>query len=62
MVFPLPPLLSFQHHINRVHIAIVIFTMLEIVILLDNFLIIIVSKWTQSTLDREMILIPISIT
>jgi hypothetical protein len=34
---------AFQHHVDHVHIAIVLITMLEIVLLSDSFLIILIS-------------------
>jgi hypothetical protein len=51
---------AFQHPMDHVHIAIVLITMLEIV--LDNFLIILMSIWTHYSLDRGMTLTLIPIT
>jgi hypothetical protein len=53
---------AFQHPMDHVHIAIVLNTMLEIVLLLDNFLIILMSIWTHCSLDRGMTLTLIPIT
>jgi hypothetical protein len=53
---------SFQHPMDHVHIAIVLITMLEIVLLPDNFLIILKSIWTQISLNRGMTLTLIPIT